>query len=128
MQHLLTNWVVPIASGWEILSRSIPTKGKNLSIIDLVLKGLVLLSGLLNREKPYGNSGRGLPLLFIVIAVSLFSCNAIKNIECKSTKTVPVVFITPTGNYYTLLIPYCDTVLLKNNQSLPDTTKFKTVR
>jgi hypothetical protein len=53
-------------------------------------------------------------ILFCLILI-LFSCNGINKI-CVSTKTVPVVYITKSGDLYKFNIPYCDTIRLNNDK------------
>jgi len=59
-----------------------------------------------------------LGLIYLLLLAT--SCSRIP-INCISQKTVPVVYVTKSGNYYTFNIPYCDTIKL-NTESI-DTSK-----
>jgi uncharacterized lipoprotein YajG len=61
--------------------------------------------------------------LFIILSVLLFaSCSTLKKVNCYSTKTYPVTFITKNGYMYTINVPFCDTVKL-HDDNLPDSVK-----
>lgn len=115
--------LLPLAIGiYEFLSHVIPTK-KNHSLLNKIFKGLSFLSGLLNREKPYTDSTMKLFTLALIFSFVFVSCKTLKNISCNSTKFVNVTFIAPDGYTYTLAVPYCDTVLVKNKSDIPDSLK-----
>lgn len=56
----------------------------------------------------------------------LFSCKALKDLDCISKKTVPVTFVTKSGKYFTLQLPYCDTVQLTKD-NIPDSIEVTTI-
>lgn len=123
--------IIAIAGGvYETLSRIIPTK-KSWSIVHGVLKFVLNVSGFLNREKPGINQKivkdknfyQNLSIVFI-IATLAFSCKSIKEtqVDCLSKKTVHVTLISKKGDFYTIHVPYCDSILV---QSLADTVNLK---
>lgn len=119
---ILTN-LPYIAGGYETLIRLIPTAGKNYSLIHKVLQILgkvinfaQIASNLLNKEKPYvANTQRGAGLILIACIFVFASCKTVQKIDCGSSHNVPVVFHNlTTGSYYTVNVPFCDTVNVTN--------------
>lgn len=100
-----------IIGGLEILLRAIPTK-KNCSIVHKALEILLAASSFLNNKK---GPGVKIPaVILIALSFSLFSCAALKNtanrFNCLSSKTVGVTVKVGDSTYYTMNLPYCDTI------------------
>jgi len=58
--------------------------------------------------------------LFALLLVCLASCKTLQRVECASKKTVPVTYHdVAKGTYYTVNVPYCDTINLLPKQAAP---------
>lgn len=121
----IINFLPFVLGAYELLAHAIPTE-KNHSLLNKIFTTLSALSNMLNITKKSG--GRGLPLLTAAacLAFAFSSCKVIKSIDCKSVKYVKVTYVSKAGNFYTLDVPYCDTVILKTD-NLPDTATLKNV-
>jgi len=64
--------------------------------------------------------------LLAVLIILFASCKAVKDLTCISKKSVPVTFITKSGKFFTLQLPYCDTVQL-TKESIPDSVEVITI-
>jgi hypothetical protein len=115
MKDFITNNWPYIIGGYETLTRLVPTTGKNyslvhkiFSILGKVINGAKIVSDFLNREKPYKTPGAGLVLVLVVL---MASCKSVQKIECGHSYNVPVTFHNlTTGVFYTVNVPFCDTV------------------
>lgn len=69
-------------------------------------------------------------LLFIIAGLLLVTagCKTLQGISCRSKLTVPVTFVTKSGMYYTINVPYCDTISLSSDTPPPATVKLMTVK
>ncbi len=61
-----------------------------------------------------------------IFIIFIASCKAVKDLKCISKKSVPVTFITKSGRYFTLQLPYCDTVQL-TKETVPDSIEVTTI-
>lgn len=48
-------------------------------------------------------------ILFSVLLLQ--SCSLLKQTGCKSVKYVPVTYMTKDSTFYTINLPYCDTIV-----------------
>ncbi|HEX7904821.1 MAG TPA: hypothetical protein VF487_13175 [Chitinophagaceae bacterium] len=107
-----------IVGGAEVLTRILPTK-KNYSPVHRILKTLLDISSFFNQEKKPGKINRSIQvIIFITIVSVLVSCSVSKKVNCVSSKTVPVVIVTGDSNYYTINVPYCDTIRINKKDTL----------
>jgi hypothetical protein len=113
-----------IVGCYEAIIRVLPTQGRNHSILHAILSGLVTLSGFLNKERPWKGSGRELPVIAVGILFTLASCAAVKRVDCLSSKTVMITVKTGDSTYYSVKVPYCDTIQYRKKDPV-DTLKIQ---
>lgn len=123
MKEFILNNLPYIVGGYETVTRLIPTNGKNYSLIHKILQVLgkvinfaQIASNFLNKEKPYtANTERGAGLVLLACLFAFASCKTVQKIECGSSHEIPVVFHNlTTGTFYTVNVPFCDTVNVTN--------------